>query len=319
MRYHIFGGNGFVGRELIAALKAEGIDYAAYDIAGKDPDSIRIDIRDQKTIDALEANQEDIVINLAANQYHGAVPKDARKFFFETNTNGAGNILDWAFRRGIQRCVLFTTDMVYGKPQYLPVDETHPKHPFGFYGQSKMEAEAHAQQFRQRGMNITIFRPRMIVGPGRMGILRKLFKLIDLNLPVPLIGRGRNHYQMVSVHDCVTAILKGVEHGCPNGEYNLGSKNPPTVRKLLQDLIKSANSKSILVPTYAPLMKTTLAAMEKMGIPLMRREQYMIADEEYILDISRAERELGWEPIYNDSQMLAAAYDEYKKDAAIAK
>lgn len=177
--------------------------------------------------------------------------------------------------------------MVYGKPRHLPVAEGHPQDPFGFYGQSKMEAEAHARSFRQKGMNITIFRPRMIVGPGRMGILRKLFKLIDLNLPVPLIGSGRNHYQMISVHDCVTALLKGVEHGCPNSEYNLGSKNPPTVRELLKNLIRSANSKSILIPTYGPVVKATLAALERLGMPLMHREQYMIADEEYTLDISR--------------------------------
>lgn len=190
------------------------------------------------------------MVNLAANQYHGEVPKDAREFFFATNSTGACNILDWAFKKGIRKCILFTTDMVYGKPQHLPVAEGHPKNPFGFYGQSKMEAEAHAHEFRQKGMNITIFRPRMIVGPGRMGILRKLFKLIDLNLPIPLIGSGRNHYQMVSVHDCVSALLKGVEHGCPNSEYNLGSKNPPTVRELLLNLIRSANSKSVLIPTY---------------------------------------------------------------------
>lgn len=48
-------------------------------------------------------------------------------------------------------------------------------------------------------------------------------------------------------------------------------------------------------------------------MPLMHREQYMIANEEYTLDISRAERELGWDPLYDDSQMLAAAYAEYKK------
>ncbi|RTL96828.1 MAG: NAD(P)-dependent oxidoreductase, partial [Hyphomicrobiales bacterium] len=48
----------------------------------------------------------------------------------------------------------------------------------------------------------------------------------------------------------------------------------------------------------------------------MDPEQYLIADEECVLDVSKAERQLGWVPQYRDEDMLIAAYSEYraKKD-----
>ena len=202
--------------------------------------------------------------------------------------------------------------MVYGKPQYLPVDAGHPQQPFGYYGASKKKAEDICRKFRDRGMNITIFRPRMIIGKGRLGILIKLFKLIEWNLPVPMIGSGKNCYQMVSVNDCADAVLKAVDHNFPNAEYNLGSKNPPQVKELLQGIIKQNRSKSVLLPTWGSFVKAVLGIFGKVGVEIMYKEQYMIADEDYIIDISQTEKELGWHPQYNDADMMQAAFIEYQ-------
>lgn len=62
---------------------------------------------------------------------------------------------------------------------------------------------------------------------GRLGILEKLFKLVDHNLPVPMIGSGRNPYQFISVFDCASAARAAFSAGVPNEVYNLGSLNPP--------------------------------------------------------------------------------------------
>ena len=55
-----------------------------------------------------------------------------------------------------------------------------------------------------------------------------------------------------------------------------------------------------------------------MNMPIMDPEQYLIADEMCVLDVSKAERQLGWVPQYRDEDMLIAAYKEYrlKKDGA---
>ena len=159
---------------------------------------------------------------------------------------------------------------------------------------------------------ITIMRPRLIIGPGRLGILAKLFKLIDANLPVPMIGSGKHPYQFVSVYDCAQASYLAAKYQCPNAAYNLGSKNPPSVRALLGSLIKAAGSRSVLVPTPGPLVKLTLATFDRINLPIMDPEQYLIADEYCVRDTTAIETDLGWRARHDDSAMLNAAYAEYR-------
>jgi dTDP-glucose 4,6-dehydratase len=206
--------------------------------------------------------------------------------------------------------------MIYGHTVVLPMTEDHPVSPLGEYGLSKLKTEELAAEWRKRGMSISLFRPRLIIGPGRLGILEKLFKLIDWNLPVPMIGSGRNPYQFISVFDCAEAARAAWKAGVPNEAYNLGSLNPPPVRRLLGDLIRHARSKSILLPTPGWAVKRALDLLDLLNMPIMDPEQYLIADEECVLDVSKAGRQLGWVPQYRDEDMLIAAYSEYraKKD-----
>jgi dTDP-glucose 4,6-dehydratase len=118
---------------------------------------------------------------------------------------------------------------------------------------------------------------------------------------------------MVSVLDCVTAVENALDKEIPNKNYNLGSKNPPTVEELLSRLIESVGSKSRLVKTPAWLVKGVLKVLESIGVPLLYKEQYMIADVNYQVDISSTENELGWVPRYNDQDMIYQAYKEYKR------
>lgn len=315
MRYVVFGGSGFVGTELINELSAElKKNVVVLDIVPPQAD-VTYENQDISKDITFKFEPDDIVIQLAANQYHHKVPRKNRQEFFESvNTKGTENILKKMEADGAKNMIFFSTDMVYGKPQYLPVDTSHPKNPFGFYGKSKMKAEKICEEYRNKGMNITIFRPRMIIGKGRLGILIKLFKLMELNFPVPMIGSGNNCYQMISVNDCAQAIIKAIEHNIPNSEYNLGSYNPPKVKELLKGVIVKKNSKSLLIPTPGKLVKLCLKILGAIGLEIMYKEQYMIADENYIIDISKTEQELDWHPQFDDTSMLKAAFDEYEKN-----
>lgn len=320
MKYYIFGGNGFVGRYLANDLLRKGKKVVVCDlqevihpmIDEKSCEYEQVNIQQIEDLERLQIAAEDILINLAANQYHTKVPCNRKYYFYSVNVEGTRNILKVAYDRGCRKYLMFTTDMIYGKPQYLPVDIRHPQNPFGPYGQSKKEAEEICKAYRLKGMNITIMRPRMINGPGRLGILVKLFKLIDMNLPVPTIGNGKNHYQMISVFDCVSAIDCALAKGIPNKEYNLGSKESPDITSLLQGVIKEANSHSIIVHMPGKLVKLILGLLDAVGLTIMYKEQYMIADEEYILDITDTEKDLGWHPLYNDADMITEAYKAYK-------
>ena len=319
MKHIIIGGDGFVGRHLAADLNALGQRVVIADIRkSNDPiykkvPFVQMDITDPATFDALDLKRDDVVHNMAARMLSPILPRAERKdFFWPVNTDGVANLLEYMHARKCTRLVHFTTDMVYGHSETTPQTEDHPARPLGPYGESKLVTEDMCRAYRAKGMNISIFRPRLIIGPGRLGILVKLFKLIDANLPVPMIGAGKNPYQFVSVYDCASAAVCAWKSGLPNAEYNIGSDDPPPVRELLGRLIREAESRSVLLPTPAWAVKMTLSALDFINLPLMDPEQYLIADEYCILDCTRAKREIGWQPKHRDDDMLLAAYREYR-------
>jgi len=319
MRHVIFGGDGFVGRHLAPKLLADGEEVVVADVANshlphyRDVRHVHCDVTDPASIAALGLKPDDMVYNLSAKMLSPIQVRARRHdFFFPVNYHGTENIMLAMDKAGAANLVHFTTDMIYGHTVIHPMTEEHPVAPLGEYGLSKLKTEELAAIWRERGMNIALFRPRLIIGPGRLGILEKLFKLIDWNLPVPMIGSGKNPYQFISVFDCADAARLAWKAGVPNEAYNLGSLNPPPVRKLLGDLIRHAGSRSLLLPTPGWAVKRTLDLFDLMNMPIMDPEQYLIADEVCVLDVSKGKRELGWVPQYRDEDMLNAAYSEYR-------
>ena len=323
MRHIIIGGDGFVGHILASNLAAQGeqvvigdIMKSGHEVYGRVP-FVHFDVTKPETFASIDLLPDDMVYNLSAKMLSPIMPKAKRyEFFYPVNYFGTKNILEWMEKAGAKRLVHYTTDMIYGHSVFTPQTEDHPAKPLGHYGQSKLDTETLAAEYRTRGFRISLFRPRLIIGPGRLGILEKLFKLVDANLPVPMIGSGRNPYQFVSVFDCASAAELAWKAGVPNEAYNLGSDTPPSVRDLLGRLVKEAGSRSVLVPTPGFLVKLTLNALDAVNMPLMDPEQYLIADEECLLDCSKAKRELGWTPKFRDDDMLIAAYKEYRAKKA---
>ena len=325
MRYIVIGGSGFVGsytiKELIKSMNEEIIEnrkIICIDIVEneeikklKEVEFLNIDIA--KNFDFL-FYEDDVVVHLAARAYANCKGiRNLEKYFMEVNFFGTKNILEKLYECNCKNLIYFSTDMVFGYPKYIPLDSNHNRNPLGEYGKSKKKAEDLIFEYRKKGLNITIFRPRMIIGAGRLGILIKLFKLIDSNLPVPLIGNGNNCYQMISVNDCASAIIKACINKFPNKELNLGSNNPPSIKELLNNLIKCTKSKSFLIPINGRFIKFILQVLQIFKINLMYKEQYAIADKEYILDTKETKSTLNWEPIYNDREMIFSAYEEFKK------
>jgi nucleoside-diphosphate-sugar epimerase len=314
MRHIITGGSGFTGRCLASFLVRRGDEVVLFDRRPPTFDHRAIYIPGDATVasdlDRLGLRPGDVVYHLAARQFADAVPRLNRTAWFEAvNVEGTRQVLSAMARSGANKLVFFSTDMTYGVPQSTPVTPSHPQRPIGPYGTSKMHAEALIRATRKEGIAATIFRPRLITGAGRLGILERLFRLIRRGLPVPLIGGGNNRYQMVSVQDCVTAAVRAVDRGCPPGPFNLGSASPPTTRMLLGAVIRHANSRSVLLPISAAPLKATLAALDFAGLTLMYPEQFGIADLDILLDTSTTRSELDWEPSIDDIAAMNAAYD----------
>jgi dTDP-glucose 4,6-dehydratase len=318
MRHIITGGSGFLGRYVAQELSERHEQTLIFDLIAPSVslpptvEFVRGDVRDASDLARLCLGPNDVVYHLAARQFHSGVPRAGRdEWFASVNTAGTSLLLESMARSGTGRLVYFSTDMVYGRPQRTPVSPEHPLQPIGPYGRSKAAAEGIIARHAQGGMKITVLRPRLIIGAGRYGVLQRLFQLIEMGLPVPMIGTGRNHYQMVSVHDCVDAALCAVDVGLPTGPFNLGSTAPPTVRDLLESMIRRAHSRSRLLPTPAGLTKAICTALDGMGLTLLFPEQYQIADLDFIVDTTRTREMLSWTPKYSDHDMMIAAYDDY--------
>ena len=320
MKHIITGGDGFLGTELSKKLIERGEKVLVLDIK-KTPsphyehlEYMHVDITDKAALDNVPVDADDIVYHFAARLLVPIIKRAERhEYFWSVLYYGTENLFEYLeTKTECRKVIYYTTDMVYGHTVENPRPESHKREPLGPYGDAKYQSELLCEQYRERGFNITIFRPRLIIGPGRLGILESLFKLIDKNLPVPTIGSGRNFYQFISVSDCADICLAAVEKGIPNEAYNVGSLDAPRVRALLKDLIKAAGSKSIVVPTPAFAVKFVLAILDKLNIPLLDPEQYLIADETCILSMEKAKKELDWEPADSDSDMLIAAYQTWK-------
>jgi dTDP-glucose 4,6-dehydratase len=325
MRHILIGGNGFLGREMVRQIQARAGDTAVVvdmdESFARFPERTlpgityyRADVSVPGALDRLTLQPDDVVHHLATRLITPNNPRFGRDAYFRVcAVAGTTEILAWMKRQGNRRLVFWSTDMVYGPAVQVPRTESHPRMPFGPYGRSKVAAEdIVARAVKAGDVTCTVFRPRLILGPGRLGILEKLFKMIDAGRPVPLIGPGVNRFQFVSVADCARASLTAADRGCPNGTYNLGSENSPMVIELMTEFVKMTGSRSRIVKTPAGLVKAVLRTLNLFKVSPMDPEQFEIADLDVSLDIGAARRDLGWRPHHRDLDLLVAAYRSYK-------
>ena len=330
MRFVLTGGSGFVGNYLIKKLcyLYPQIEIHNLDINPRKPNikiesgkqnltNHLVDITNKGDLMQFKFDQDDVVFHLAAHIFHPQTPyRTKRKEYFEKlNVEGTKNILEEMNKNNVKRIAFLSTCMVYGTPQHKMMKTTHPLKPNGPYGSTKIKAEKLITDFGQAKQNKTlIYRPGLIAGPGRFGLLGKLFFLIKNNLPVPLIGSGNNRYQFISIYDCVDALTKFIDLNFPTGIYNLGSIKPPTVKELISSLINSVHSKSFLIPTWGYGVKQILNMLDILNITLLYPEQFLLADSEFVLDVSDLEDELGFKPKFHDKDMLLRAYKSYEEE-----
>jgi dTDP-glucose 4,6-dehydratase len=209
----------------------------------------------------------------------------------------------------LRQVVFVSTDMVYGKQSHSPVSSQAELSPIGHYGQSKLQAESILLQASlATGIPVTIFRPRLIAGAGRLGTLKRLHGLVSRNLPIPIIGKGLNQYQFIAKEDVAKAILLAI--GTKSSRvYNLGSDDPPKVKDLLSNAIELVGSKSRLLHLNEFTSLKALRALDWLGLSPLSPEQFEIANLNCVLDTSETKRELGWQPTKSDLQILLESFD----------
>ena len=322
-RHIVIGGAGFLGLELVKELANISQRVVVIDIFASpelltffnshNTSFFKLDISLPEALQNIDLGDEDIVHHLASKLIIPNKPRFNRcKHFAQTSVLGTKHILDWMRAANCRNLIFWSSDMVYGLPSTTPISETVSPRPLGPYGRAKLLAEELIVQAEvENKIRATIFRPRLIIGPGRLGILAKLFGLIKSGYPVPMIGNGDNVFQFVSVKDCAQASVIAANKGCPSGIFNLSSDNSPSVKDLLSRLIEYAGSKSSLLPMPAVAVQSVLEILNFFKIAPMDKEQFRIANQNIVLSTVKAKEILGWHPKYNDIDMLVVAFEDF--------
>lgn len=314
MRIAISGGAGFLGLHLARRLLAAGETVRTLDLAPLDDprleaevDELRGDVRDPAAARRLVAGAE-VVVHAAA-----ALPIQAsRDSILAVNVDGTANVLAAALEAGARRVVFVSSTAVYGVPERHPIVEDDPLVGVGWYGDSKIRAEAVCREFGARGLDVVVVRPKTFVGPERLGVFEILFDWIREGRRIYTLGPGTNRYQLLAVEDLVDAIIRSFSAAGVAGEaLNVGAKEFGTVRDDLAALVAHAGSRSRLTPVPVRPAELALRTLELLRLSPLAEWHYRTAHRDSFVSTAKAERLLGWEPRLSNAQTLIETYDWY--------
>jgi nucleoside-diphosphate-sugar epimerase len=313
MRWAITGGAGFLGLYLARRLVADGHDVRTLDLAPLDDAELeqhveeqRGDVRDLSAVARL-VRGADVLVHAAA-----ALPIQAsRESIRSVNVGGTGVAFAAAADAGVGRAVLISSTAVYGVPKHHPIAEDAPLVGVGHYGESKIDAEEVARDFGRRAPEVVIVRPKTFIGPERLGVFEILFDWIREGRGIPILGNGSNRYQLLAVEDLVEATVAAAERDVAGQTFNVGATEFGTVRSDLEGLIAHAGSGSRLRPVPARPAELALRALELARLSPLAEWHYRTAHRDSFVDVSKAQRLLGFAPRLSNEQALCETYDWY--------
>jgi nucleoside-diphosphate-sugar epimerase len=313
MRWAISGGAGFLGLHLARRLLEDGHKVRTLDLAPLDDrdlehsvEELRGDVRDQSTTARL-CDGADVLVHAAA-----ALPIQAsRDAIRSANVEGTAVTFAAALEAGVRRAILISSTAVYGIPTHHPLREDAPLVGVGHYGESKIEAERVARRAGRRGLDVVVLRPKTFIGPERLGVFEILFDWIREGRRVPILGDGSNRYQLLGVGDLVDATLAAAGADVAGETFNVGATAFGTVRSDLEALIGHAGSGSHLRPVPPRVAELVLRALELARLSPLAEWHYRTAHRDSYVDVSKAQRLLGFAPGLSNEQALCETYDWY--------
>ncbi len=271
----VTGGFGLIGSALVRRLVAAGAAVRVLD--NLDPDSganranleglgnrIEAVIGDLRDADQVRRALEgrDHLFNLAAQTSHlGSMQKPLADLDVNARAQLALLEVVRAVNPGL-RIVFASTRQIYGRPDYLPVDERHPLRPVDVNGIDKLAGEAfHLLYHRVHRLRTTALRLTNTYGPGmRIRDARQTF--VGVWLRAVLEGRpfelwgGEQKRDFTYVEDAVDAfLLAAASQGTEGGVYNIGGDGALTLRELAQALVAANGRGDFVVKEFPPERK----------------------------------------------------------------
>lgn len=284
----VTGGAGFIGSHIVDALIRLGHKVAVVDdlSTGKrehlNPEArfYHLDIRDIHGLEGVFAAERPEIVNHQAARVNVRESMEKPVLYAEVNVIGSLNLLELSRKYRVEKFIYASTGgAVYGEPEYLPADESHPINPLDPYGASKHFVEHYLYLYSVNyGLRYTALRYPNVYGPrqdphGEAGVVA-IFTGQMLQGGQPVInGSGEQERDFVYVDDIVEANIKAMETG-DNQVYNLGWGVGTSVNEIFVRLKEITGYKGEAV--HGP---------PKLG------EVFKI-----YLDASKAQQELGWVP-----------------------
>jgi nucleoside-diphosphate-sugar epimerase len=313
MLWAITGGAGFLGLHLSRRLLADGHQVRSLDVAPLDDaelersvGELRGDIRDEARVRELCVGA-DVVVHAAA-----ALPIQAtRESIRSVNVGGTENVVLVAREAGVRRLILVSSTAVYGVPEKHPIEEDDALVGVGHYGESKIDAERLVRVANGGGLETVIIRPKTFIGAERLGVFEILFDWIREGRRIYVLGSGENRYQLLAVEDLVDAIVRAGGADVSGETLNVGAMRFGTVRGDLQALIDHAGSPSRVTPIPARPAEVILRALELARVSPLAEWHYKTAHRDSFVDVSKAQRLLGWAPRLSNAEALIETYDWY--------
>lgn len=317
----VTGCNSLLGRNLVNALLKKGEPVRGLDLWKGRQFPSEVEFYEGTVADAelLAEACEGVttvfhLMDVEDASYYG------RRFMKKINVKGTDILLKACREAGVEKVIFQSSGKVYGTPSILPIREEDKLKPSTAYGKDKKKAEAICmKQMEEEGMDITIFRPTIITGPGVdepmiLIILYMAMGMGDSNR-MYIAGDGDTKYQLVHPEDVVDALLKIMEYPGSRGKiYNLGSDNVPTQ---LEQVIKVKEQSRVecSVKHITPLFTKVLSILLKpLNIHYLRKDHVQFILNSFMLDCDRAKIELEWYPRKNNVDILTETLKWYEEE-----
>ncbi len=309
----VTGGSGYFGSLLVQRLLERGYSVRIFDTVK--PQSLspglefqQGDIRDSSAVSAACRDVQFVFHNVA----QVPLAKDS-KLFWSVNRDGTRSLLDACLTQRIKKVIYTSSSAIYGVPKTNPVTEETVPSPREDYGRAKLAGEKLCGEAVERGLDVSIIRPRTILGHGRLGLFQILFEWIYQGKNIPVLNGGKNIYQFIHADDLAEAcILAGEKLGAQ--DFNCGTNSFGTMREALENLLRHAGTGSRIKSLPMWLMEPAMNVFSALGLSPLGTYHSLMYGRSMYFDISKATRELHWKPKYSNDAMFVESYDWYVRN-----
>ena len=279
----VTGGAGYVGSHAVKALAAQGRDVIVFDnmIAGHADAIARIArAYPGQRIELIQGDTSDL--GLLMSLFERAKPSAVMHFaawlsvadsvrdpagYYRNNVIATLTLLDAMVKTGIMRFVFSSTCAVFGEPQTVPIDESHPRKPINAYGETKLAIENALTHFdRAYGLRSIALRYFNAAGADPDGLLGEdhepevhliplairaatggdALKIFGDDYPTPDGTCQRDYVHVSDLADAHLLALAKLEAGAGSAVYNLGNGTPLSVREVI-DAVQRVSGRQVPV------------------------------------------------------------------------